>query len=315
MLPGRRLGSTGPTLSAIGLGAWALGGQSAVDSWGDQDDDVSVATIRCALDAGVNWIDTAPIYGLGHSEEVVGRAVRDRRDHVFLATKCTMRWAADGSTWRTGTAAGVRQECEGSLRRLGSDHVDLLQIHFPPDDVAVEETWGVLAELADEGKTRFVGVSNFDVPLLRRCMAVRRVDSLQSPYSLLHREIESDVLPFCLANGIGVLGFGALSQGFLTGSYDPTRLQPGDFRHNDWMTVKLPRSRRIVDALRPLAAAKGVTVGQLAIAWAASHPALTGVIVGARSPSQVAQNVAAVDLADARLREDVEQALATTELT
>lgn len=309
MLPTRPLGSRGPQLTLIGLGGWALGGPSSVDSWGSQDDRASVATVQRALDEGVNWVDTAPAYGLGHSEQVIGQAIRGRREEVFVATKCTIRWSADGTTWRSGAPASVREECEQSLRRLAVDYVDLLQIHFPPDDASVEETWAALAALADEGKTRFIGVSNFDVELMRRCLAVRPVDSLQSPYSLIHREIEAEILPFCMEQGIGVIGFGALSQGILTGSFDVRRLEPSDFRHNQWMQQKLPMAQRVVDALRPMATARDVTVGQLAIAWAATRPEITGVIVGARSPDQVAANVAAAGLADARLAAEIEAAL------
>lgn len=305
----RALGHRGPQLSLVGLGAWALGGPSCVDSWGSQEDRVSVATIQRAIDEGVNWIDTAPVYGLGHSEHVIGQAIRRRRHEVFVATKCAIRWSADGTRWRSGAPASIREECDQSLRRLGVDQLDLLQIHFPPDDVAVEETWAALATLADEGKTRFIGVSNFDVDLMRRCLAIRAIDSLQSPYSLLHQEIETDILPFCAEQGIGVIVFGALSQGFLSGSFDQQRLDSSDFRHNDWMQVKLPTAQRIVAALRPMAAARGVTVGQLAIAWAASRPEVTGVIVGARNPGQVGQNVAAADLVGPELRLEVEAAL------
>src|SRR4051812_21794010 len=199
----RQLGSKGPEISVIGLGAWAIGGPGWFGSWGPQDDDLSVRTIQAALDAGVTWIDTAPIYGLGHSEEIVGRAVAGRRDDVVVATKCTNRWQEDRSPVRTGARDSILRECDESLARLGVDHLDLLQVHSPPPDVPIEETWAALAELQDAGKTRWIGLSNASVEEHQRCEEVRHVDSSQPHYNLLLRGVEDELLDYCAAAGTG----------------------------------------------------------------------------------------------------------------
>lgn len=275
---------------------------------GPQGDDLSVATIHRSIDEGVNWIDVAPVYGMGHGEEIVGRAVSDRRDRVFIATKCVRRFGPDGP-YTSGDPAGIRDDIEASLRRLRVDSVDLLQIHHPPPDVPVEESWTTLVDLQREGKTRLIGVSNFDIELTKRCMAVHNVDSVQPQYSVLNRAIEDDVLPYCTAHAIAVLPYWVLAEGLLTGTFDLARLSPGDSRRRPDFVADLPRAAAIVEQLRPIAAARDATVGQVATAWVASHPAVTSAIVGARSPEQATANAAAMRLVGPELREAVDEAL------
>jgi len=300
MIEKRRLGRNGPELTTVGFGAWAAGGPWFF-GWGPQDDRESIAAIRRSLELGVNWIDTAAIYGMGHSEEVVGRAVRGLpRDSFFIATKCG-RIPVEGRSPRGDLRpATMRREMEDSLRRLGTDHVDLYQIHWPDLDTGapIEDSWTAMATLLDEGKTRWIGVSNFDVPLLERCEAIRHVDSLQPPYSLLAREVESEVLPYCRRSGIGVIAYSPMASGLLSGSFDPARLAPDDWRRRspNFQEPRLSRNLALVDALRPVAAGRGKTVGQVAVAWTLANPAVTAAIVGARRPAQAEENVGAMGL-------------------
>jgi aryl-alcohol dehydrogenase-like predicted oxidoreductase len=307
----RKLGSNGPEISVIGLGAWAMGGGGWFASWGPQDDELSVRTVQAALDAGVTWIDTAPIYGLGHSEEVVGKAIAGRRDEVLVATKCTNRWQSDRTPVRTGARESILRECDESLARLGIDRIDLLQVHSPPPDVPLEETWGALAELQDAGKARWLGLSNASVEEHQRCEAIRHVDSSQPHYNLLLRDIETELLDHCAAAGTGVIPYGPMYEGLLSGTFDPARLQGDDFRKQPEWQPRIEHAARAVEALRPLAKARGVTVGQLAIGWVLTHPAITSAIVGARTPEQATANAAAAPLADdPALRSDVLAAVA-----
>ncbi len=289
----RTLGRRGPALSVIGFGAWAIGGGDWAFSWGPQDDAESIAAIRRALDLGVTWIDTAAVYGLGHSEEVVGRAIAGLRPRPFVATKCGLVWDGRGNIRNDLRPASIRREVEASLRRLGVDAIDLYQCHWPDPATPVEESWQAMAALRDEGKVRYIGVSNFDVPLLRRCLAVRHVDSLQPPYSLLRREVERELLPFCAEHGIGVVAYSPMESGLLTGRFDPARLAPDDWRrrHPAFAPPLLERNRAFVERLGALAARRGKTAGQLAIAWVLRQPAVTSAIVGARRPDQVDENV------------------------
>lgn len=305
----RALGAGGPELSLIGLGAWAMGGGGWFASWGPQDDEMSVRTVQAALDAGVSWIDTAPIYGLGHSERVVGRAIAGRRDEVFLATKCTNRWEDDGTPVRTGARASVLRECDESLERLGVDHLDLLQVHSPPPDVPIEETWSALAELQDAGKVCFLGLSNASVEEHRRCLAIRHVDSSQPHYNLLLRDVENELLDFCAGAGIGVIPYGPMYEGLLSGTFDRSRLGEGDFRKVEPWQERIDTALTAVERLRPLAAERDLTVGQLAIAWVLTHPAITSAIVGARTPEQAVANAWAMTAVDPSLRTAVEAAL------
>ncbi len=296
----RRLGRQGPEITVVGFGAWAAGGPWHF-GWGPQNDRESIAAIHRSLDLGINWIDTAPIYGLGHSEEVVGRALRGRpRESVFVATKCGR--IADGKGIPHGDLRPetIRSEMEASLERLGLDSVDLYQIHWPDSETGtpLEESWSALAELQDEGKTRWIGASNFDAPLLERCDRIRHVDSLQPPYSLVRRDVEAEILPWCLRNGTGVICYSPMQSGLLSGRFDISRLAPDDWRHRSpfFQEPKLSRSLASVERLRPLAASRGASVGRLAVGWVLAHPAVTAAIVGARGPEQAEENAAAAEI-------------------
>ena len=298
MIEMRKLGRNGPEITTVGFGAWAAGGAWKV-GWGPQSDDDSVAAIRRSLERGMNWIDTAAIYGLGHSEEVVGRAIRGLpRDEILVFTKCGRVPDETGTPRGDLRPDSIRREIEASLRRLGTDHVDLYQIHWP-DTVTgtpVEASWETLAALQDEGKARHIGVSNFDVELLARCEAIRHVDSLQPPYSLLKRDIEAEILPWCRENGVGVIAYSPMQSGLLSGTFDIGRLAEDDWRRRApaFQEPQLSRNLALVERLRPLAARHGRTVGQLAVAWTLMHPAVTGAIVGARRPMQVDENAEAM---------------------
>jgi aryl-alcohol dehydrogenase-like predicted oxidoreductase len=295
-------------LSRVGFGAWAIGGSDWSSGWGPQDDDASVAAILHAVEAGVNWIDTASVYGLGHSEEVVGRVLRqlspDERPYVF--TK-------GGRTWdetnrgirpkRIGDPATIRQNVEDSLRRLGVERIDLYQMHQTPEDGhTIEDYWPVFRELVDQGKVRAVGLSNHDVSLLERAAAIGPVDAVQPLFNLVHREAASDILPWCLSHGTGVIVYSPMASGLLTGSFTEERarsLGPDDWRSRspDFSGEQLRRNLAVANALRPIAARHGVSVGAVAIAWTLQFPAVTGAIVGARTPEQVDGWVGAADLA------------------
>lgn len=312
MIEMRKLGKNGPEITTVGFGAWAAGGPWKF-GWGPQDDGESIAAIRRALELGVNWIDTAAVYGWGHSEEVVGRAIEGfRREEVIIATKCGRVPDKDRNPIGDLRPESIRKQLEDSLRRLRTDYVDLYQFHWPDTTTGtpVEASWEMMARLQDEGKVRWIGVSNFDVPLMERCQAVRHVDSLQPPYSLLRREVERDILPWCQENGTGVICYSPMQAGILSGNFDISRLAPDDWRRNSpwYQEPQLSRNLRFVEALRPIAVGLGKTVGQLAIAWVLMNPAVTAAIVGARRPEQVEVNVGAMGL---RLSDDVMEAIET----
>lgn len=295
----RRLGKSGPTITTVGFGAWAAGGPWQV-GWGPQDDDESIAAIRRSLELGCNWIDTAAIYGLGHSEVVVGKAVEGfPREDALIFTKCG-RVVKEGAARPSGDLRPetIRRECEASLKRLGVEFIDLYQIHWPQCEynTPIEESWATMAALQDEGKTRYLGASNFNVEQLTACEAVRHVDSLQPPYSLLRREVEAEVLPWCKEHGVGVIVYSPMQAGLLSGSFDLARVAPDDWRRNNplFQEPKLSENLAFVERLRPIAERHGITVGQLAIAWTKANPAVTAAIVGARRPAQVEENVVAM---------------------
>jgi aryl-alcohol dehydrogenase-like predicted oxidoreductase len=297
----RKLGYTDLHLTTVGFGAWAIGGPWAY-GWGPQDDDESVATIQRALDLGINWIDTAAAYGLGHSEEVVGRALKGRRGRVIVATKCGMVWndPSERKTFSRLKAWSIRQEAEASLRRLGVDVIDLYQIHWPNPDDDVEEAWTEIARLIEEGKIRYAGVSNFNVAQMRRVQAIHPVASLQPPYSLVDRGAEAELLAYCAANDIGVVVYSPMASGLLTGKFTPERiaaLAPDDWRHRNghFRDPELTANLALIDGLRPIAARYGRSVGQLAVAWTLRRPEVTAAIVGARRPAQVEESAAAAD--------------------
>lgn len=307
-LPTRRLGSHGPEITRVGFGAWAIGGGGWAFGWGPQDDAVALAALRHAvIGRGINWIDTAAVYGLGHSEELVGRLLRelapDERAYVF--TKCGLVW--DGrdpmaTARRVLEPRSIRRECEASLRRLGVERIDLYQFHWPDESgTPVEESWAELARLRDEGKVRWIGVSNFDVALLERCERVRHVDSLQPPFSLIRRDAAAAVIPWCAGHGTGVIGYSPMESGLLTDRWTAERvlaLPADDWRRQSarFRPPAVDRNLALRDALRPIARRHGTTVAAVAVAWTLAWPGVTGAIVGARSPEQVDGWIAAATL-------------------
>jgi aryl-alcohol dehydrogenase-like predicted oxidoreductase len=290
----RKLGNSNLHITPVGYGAWAIGGSGWEFAWGSQNDNDSIAAIHRALELGVNWIDTAAIYGLGHSEEVVGRALKDWRGaRPYVFTKCGLRGNATGEVQKILSADSIRGEVEDSLRRLSIDVIDLYQIHWPPDpdSAALEEAWSTLSDLKREGKVRWIGVSNFDVQQLRRAQAIAPVTSLQPRYSLVHREVEDEILPFCLAEGIGVIVYSPMASGLLTGAMTrerATNLPKDDWRRNhpDFTGPNLSRNLALVDRLREIGKRHERSAGEVAIAWTLRHPAVTGAIVGARDARQ-----------------------------
>ena len=290
----KQLGNSDLRITPVGYGAWAIGGSGWQFAWGSQDDNDSVAAIHQALELGVNWIDTAAVYGLGHSEEIVSRALKSwsgPRPYIF--TKCGVTWDAKGKVQHFLSAESVRKEIENSLRRLDVDVVDLYQIHWPPDPDSprLEEAWSTLADLKREGKVRWIGVSNFNVKQLRRAQAIAPITSLQPPYSLINRAVEEDTLPYCLRENIGVIVYSPMASGLLTGAM--TRERAAKLPQDDWRRSnpefsepRLSRNLELVERLREIAKRHGRTPGEVAIAWTLRNPAVTGAIVGARNARQ-----------------------------
>ena len=294
----RRLGGTDMELTTVGFGAWAIGGGDWKFGWGPQDDEDSIATIRHAVERGINWIDTAAVYGLGHSEEIVRQALdevpADQRPYIF--SKCGMVWDdADrmAPPRQVLRPESIRRECEASLRRLGVERIDLYQFHWPDETgVPVEDSWAEMARLVDEGKVRAAGVSNFDVALLERCEAIRHVDSLQPPFSLIRRRAAAEEIPWCAAHGTGVIVYSPMQSGLLTDRFSAERMKAmaaDDWRRRapDFNPPRLGRNLALRDALRPVAERHEATVAELAIAWTLAWRGVTGAIVGARTPEQV----------------------------
>jgi aryl-alcohol dehydrogenase-like predicted oxidoreductase len=319
----RRLGGGGPQLTTVGFGSWAVGGPWKF-GWGSVDDAESIAAIRRAVELGVNWIDTAAVYGYGHSEEVVGRAVAPLRpgEDVYVFTKCGRSWYGRprdeiGNDLRPDS---IRFECEQSLRRLGLDRIDLYQIHWPDHETGtpIEESWGAMAALVDEGKVRWIGACNFDIDLLARCHALRSVDSLQPPLSLLARGARSELIPWAREHRIGVISYSPLVSGLLSGSFDAGRvstLESTDWRKSSpiFREPALARSLELVERLRAIAGRLGTGVAQLAIAWVLAVPGVTGAIVGARLPRHVEGWVSASELdLDANTLAEIDEALTAT---
>jgi aryl-alcohol dehydrogenase-like predicted oxidoreductase len=297
----RKLGYSDLHLTTIGFGAWAIGGGGWAFGWGPQEDSESVAAIQRGLDLGINWIDTAAVYGLGHSEEIVAKAIKGRRDKVIVATKCGLVWN-EGETTPYGRlkASSVRREAENSLRRLGLDAIDLYQIHWPNPDEDVEEAWGVIADLVKEGKVRYGGVSNFSVTQLKRIQPIHPVASLQPPYSMLRPEIETHLLPYCAENNIGVIVYSPMQAGLLTGKFSKERV--AGLAEDDWrgrneffQEPQLSVNLQLVENLRSIAERYGRTPAQLAVAWVLRRPEVTAAIVGARRPSQIEETIMAGD--------------------
>ena len=290
----RKFGNSDLHITRVGYGAWAIGGSGWQFAWGSQDDNESIAAIHRALELGVNWIDTAAVYGLGHSEEVVGRALKDwRGSRPYVFTKCGLRGDAKGKVQKVLRADSIRSEVDDSLRRLSVDAIDLYQIHWPPDpdSAALEEGWSTLADLKREGKVRWIGVSNFNVQQLQRVQAIAPVTSLQPRYSLVHREIENEILPYCVSEGIGVLVYSPMASGLLTGAMTRERaakLPADDWRkgHPDFTEPSLSHNLALVGRMREIANRHKRSVGEVAIAWTLRHRGVTGAIVGARNPRQ-----------------------------
>ena len=288
----RQLGNSDLRLTLLGYGAWAIGGGNWEFAWGAQDDDQSVRTIERALDAGINWIDTAAIYGLGHSEEVVGRALKYATSEPYIFTKCSMRWNADRQIYRSLKRASLEEEIENSLRRLGVDTIDLYQVHWPNPEDEIEEGWETLAQFKEQGKVRYLGVSNFSVAQMKRAQKIAPITSLQPPYSLLRRDIEAEILPFCEQHNIGVINYSPMVSGLLTGKMTAERVKemPADDwrkRSPNFNEPKLTRNLKLAELLREIGDTHNVEPGVVAIAWTLRHPAITAAIVGARQPDQV----------------------------
>ncbi|MEW5843758.1 MAG: aldo/keto reductase [Bacteroidota bacterium] len=292
----RKLGKNGPELTVVGLGAWAIGGPWQF-GWGKVDDDESVKAIQASISNGINWIDTAAVYGFGHSEEVVGKAVKGMRDKVFIATKCGLLNDGKGSAVNNLEPKNIRMEIENSLRRLQTDYIDLYQFHWPDPNTPVEESWATMIDLKKEGKVKYVGVSNFDVPLLERCLKIGQVQSLQPPFSMIKREVNEKILPFCLKNEIGVVAYSPMQAGLLTGKFDMNKVAQDDWRRrNEFFKEPLfGKALELVEKLRPIAAKHKRSVANLAVAWVLKNPVITSAIVGARTPAQVKENIAAGD--------------------
>ncbi len=313
----KRLGHSDIHISPIGLGTWAVGGDGEF-GWGPQDDADSVAAIRRGIERGINWIDTAPAYGFGHAEEIVARALEDMdaSSRPLVFTKCGIVWDENRNVGHNLAPASVRNEVEASLRRLRVDVLDLCQIHwpsFPPGspDPDLEDAWTTLADLVAEGKIRHIGISNFDVSQMQRVQPIAPITSLQPPYSMLMRQIEDEILPFCLEHNIGVAGYSPMHNGLLSGRMTRERvaaLPPTDWRANANPAFKEPllsRNLELVELLRSIGDRHGRSPGEVAIAWTLRHPAVTGTIVGARNPGQVDGFVGAMDfrLSDAEIEE------------
>jgi aryl-alcohol dehydrogenase-like predicted oxidoreductase len=299
----RKLGRNGPEISVIGFGAWAIGGGDWMFAWGDQDDSDSIAAIHEALDHGINWIDTAAVYGLGHSEEVVGRALKGKREKVLIATKCSLVWDADKKVTKDHSPESVAAEIEASLKRLGTDVIDLYQVHWPPkEDAEIRPCMEVIQKAVEAGKIRYVGVSNFKPRQLDIAREICDVVSLQPPYSMFRRDIEKELMPYCAKHGIGIIGYSPMESGLLTGKFDAKTI--AELPQNDWRRDKsdqfkeplLSANLAVIEGLQPIAERLGCTLGQLAIAWTLRRSELSAAIVGARRPGQIAETAKAAEL-------------------
>jgi aryl-alcohol dehydrogenase-like predicted oxidoreductase len=296
----KQLGNSDMKLTPIGVGAWAMGGGDWAFAWGPQDDNDSIAAIHSALDKGVNWIDTAAVYGLGHSEEVVGRALKGRSNPPYVFTKCERIWNEQRQIQKSLKADSIRREVENSLRRLQVERIDLYQIHWPEPDEQIEEGWTTLAQLKAEGKVRYIGLSNFNVDQMKRAQAIAPITSLQPPYSMISPEIEESILPYCAQNKIGVIVYSPMKSGLLSGGMTKERVAAfpeDDFRKRApaFQEPHLSRNLQLAELLREIGKRYGRTAGEVAIAWALRRPEVTAAIVGMRSPKQVEGVIGAAD--------------------
>ena len=323
-VPTCKLGKNGPEITRVGFGAWAIGGGGWSYGWGPQDDEASLKAMRHAITLGINWIDTAAVYGLGHSEKLVGRLLKElpASDRPYVFTKCGLVWderdpMADPR--QTLRPQSIRRECEASLRRLGVERIDLYQFHWPDETgTPVEDSWGEMGRLVEEGKVHWAGVSNFDVPLLERCKKIRHVDSLQPPFSLINRQASAGEIPWCAEHGTGVIIYSPMQSGLLTEKWTVDRvktLAPDDWRRRspDFQSPNLEKNLVLRDALTPIAERHGTTIAAVAVAWALAWRGVTGAIVGARSPEQVDGwiGAASIELTGADL-DEIAQAIERT---
>jgi len=296
----RELGDSDLEISPLGVGTWAIGGPDGNYNWGPQDDEDSIRALHRAVEKGVNWIDTAPAYGRGHSEEVVGKALKGMSARPYIFSKCSLVWGADRVITNCLKADSARKECEDSLRRLGVEALDLWQIHWPNPDPDIEEGWAEMAKLKKAGKVRWIGVSNFTPNQMKRAQRIAPVTSLQPPYSALRRDIETEILPYCKDNGIGVLVYSPMQAGLLSGKMSRERVQamaPGDWRKRDdkFKEPQLTRNLALQDLMGKIGARHGHSAGVAALAWTLRSPLVTAAIVGVRNPGQVDELVAAGD--------------------
>ena len=304
----RAFGKTGMEITEIGFGSWAIGGSGWAAAWGPQDDEEAVGAIKRAVELGMNWIDTAAVYGLGHSEELVAQALKGvpEADRPFVFTKCALVWDENSEVHNILKADSVKRECEDSLRRLQTDVIDLYQIHWPNPDEDIEEGWTAVAELKEEGKVRHIGVSNFDVSQMERAQKIAPVETLQPPYNMLNRGVEGEILPYCAENDIGVIVYSPMRSGLLTGKMTRERVEnlpSDDWRRNaeDFQEPRLSRNLELVELLTEIGARHGASPGEVAITWTLRHPAVTAAIVGGRRPDQVDGIIGAAEF---RLSED-----------
>ncbi len=295
----RQLGKTDMQLTTVGLGTWAMGGPWEY-GWGPQDDDEAVAAVLEALDQGINWIDTAPAYGLGHSEELIGRALKQTRHKPYIATKCGILWNERKERVARLKRDSIRRECHDSLRRLGVETIDLYQMHWPEPEPDIEEAWEEMARLAEEGKVRYLGVSNYSVQQMERVAPIHLISSLQPPYSMLRRDVERELLGYCAEHDMGVVAYSPMQRGLLTGKFDHERLAtlaPDDHRRRapEFQEPQFSATLELVEGLKKLAERHGRTVAQLAVSWVLRRPEVTAAIVGARRPGQIAETAPAAD--------------------
>ena len=287
----KQFGNTDLKITRIGFGAWAIGGGNWEFAWGPQDDGEAISAIHCAIDSGMNWIDTAAVYGLGHSEELVGKAIKGLSKKPYIFTKCGLVWDEKRNVSRNLKAESIRKECEASLLRLNVDAIDLYQVHWPVD-ADLEEAWEMMEALRKEGKVRYIGVSNYSIEQIGKCMKIAPVSSLQPPYSLLNRDYEKEILPFCNEKGIGVIVYSPMGSGLLTGSMTRERIAAmptDDWRRNssNFQEPALTRNLAIVEKLKTIGLKYRHSAGEVAIAWTLQNPAVTAAIVGGRSAAQV----------------------------
>ncbi|MCU0511931.1 MAG: aldo/keto reductase [Anaerolineae bacterium] len=297
----RQLGNSDLHITRVGFGAWAIGGGGWEYAWGAQDDRESIAAIHHALDLGINWIDTAPVYGLGHSEQVVAQALKTTQHKPYIFTKCELVWDDHGKISGSMKAASLRREIEASLRRLAVDVIDLYQIHWPDPDEEIEEGWQTLIDIQAQGKVRYIAVSNFSVAQMQRAMQFAPITSLQPPYSLVKPQVQDEILPFCGQHNIGVIVYSPMYSGLLTGAFSAERLAglpEDDWRKRDdeFQPPRLERNLRLVALLTEIGQQYGRTPGEVAIAWTLHHPAVTAAIVGARRPAQIDGFIHAADI-------------------